>query len=116
LRLSFGYVGLVILSQGCGISSHPKGGVRNKLNSLALFSFFFFSPPFFGTNMKTTSNAKTHVGFFFLKGIFLKQKKKEKKRGVLCHFTFKSILRQKKNYENSNISPCKNTNHPKKIL
>ncbi len=34
------------------------------------------------------------------------------KQGV-CHtvtlpFTFKSILRQKKNYENSNISPCKN--------
>jgi hypothetical protein len=31
----------------------------------------------------------------------------------VCHivalpFTFKSILRQKKNYENSNISPCKN--------
>jgi hypothetical protein len=34
------------------------------------------------------------------------------KQGV-CHtvalpFTFKSILRQKKNYENSNISPCEN--------
>jgi hypothetical protein len=34
------------------------------------------------------------------------------KQGV-CHsvalpFTLKSILRQKKNYENSNISPCKN--------
>ncbi len=25
-----------------------------------------------------------------------------------CHFTFKSMLRQKKNYGNSNISPCKN--------
>ncbi len=25
-----------------------------------------------------------------------------------CHLDFKSILRQKKNYENSNISPCKN--------
>jgi hypothetical protein len=24
-------------------------------------------------------------------------------------FTLKGILRQKKNYENSNISPCKNT-------
>jgi hypothetical protein len=34
------------------------------------------------------------------------------KQGV-CHivalpFTLKSILRQEKNYENSNISPCKN--------
>jgi ribosomal protein L37E len=33
-------------------------------------------------------------------------------RGVshcgLCHFTLKGILRQKKNYENSNISLCKN--------
>jgi hypothetical protein len=27
---------------------------------------------------------------------------------VALPFTFKSILRQKKNYENSNISPCKN--------
>jgi hypothetical protein len=26
-----------------------------------------------------------------------------------CHFTLKSILRQKKKYGNSNISPCKNT-------
>jgi hypothetical protein len=37
---------------------------------------------------------------------------KELTRGV-CHilalpFTLKSILRQKKNYGNSNISPCKN--------
>jgi hypothetical protein len=36
----------------------------------------------------------------------------QRKQGV-CHtvalpFTLKSILRQKKNYENSNISPCKN--------
>jgi hypothetical protein len=36
----------------------------------------------------------------------------ELKQGV-CHtvalpFTLKSISRQKKNYENSNISPCKN--------
>jgi hypothetical protein len=27
---------------------------------------------------------------------------------VALPFTLKSILRQKKNYENSNISPCKN--------
>jgi hypothetical protein len=26
----------------------------------------------------------------------------------LCHLHYKSILRQKKNYGNSNISPCKN--------
>jgi hypothetical protein len=35
------------------------------------------------------------------------------KKYVTCHivalpFTLKSILKQKKNYENSNISPCKN--------
>ncbi len=29
-------------------------------------------------------------------------------RGVALPFTLKSILRQKKNYGNSNISPCKN--------
>jgi hypothetical protein len=29
-------------------------------------------------------------------------------RGVALPFTFKSILRQKKNYGNSNISPCRN--------
>jgi hypothetical protein len=34
---------------------------------------------------------------------------------VALPFTLKSILRQKKkNYENSNISPCKNNNLPKK--
>jgi len=32
----------------------------------------------------------------------------------LCHFTLKSILRQKKNYGNSNISPCKKYNLKKK--
>jgi hypothetical protein len=37
------------------------------------------------------------------------------KKQRVCHtvawpFTLKSILRQKKNYENSNISPCKNYN------
>jgi len=43
-----------------------------------------------------------------------------KNKGV-CHtlalpFTLKSILRQKKNYENSNISPCKNNIIFKKIF
>ncbi len=42
------------------------------------------------------------------------------KQGV-CHtvalpFTLKSILRQKKNYQNSNISPCKNVPNLQKIL
>jgi hypothetical protein len=42
------------------------------------------------------------------------------KQGV-CHnvalpFTLKSILRQKKNYGNSNISPCKNIPNLSKIL
>jgi hypothetical protein len=32
----------------------------------------------------------------------------EKTRGVALPFTLKNILRQKKNYGNSNISPCKN--------
>ncbi len=37
----------------------------------------------------------------------------------VCHtvalaFTFKSVLRQKKNYENSNISPCQNIIFKKK--
>jgi hypothetical protein len=33
---------------------------------------------------------------------------------VALPFTLKSILRQKKNYENSNISSCKNIIFPKK--
>jgi hypothetical protein len=32
---------------------------------------------------------------------------------VALPFTLKGILRQKKNYENSNISPCKNINFEK---
>jgi hypothetical protein len=32
---------------------------------------------------------------------------------VALPFTLKSILRQKKNYENSNISPCKNISSKK---
>jgi hypothetical protein len=44
----------------------------------------------------------------------------QEKQGV-CHtvalpFTLKSILRQKKNYGNSNISPCKNIPNLQKIL
>jgi hypothetical protein len=42
---------------------------------------------------------------------------KQTKQGV-CHtvalpFTLKNTLRQKKNYENSNISPCKNITYKK---
>jgi len=33
-----------------------------------------------------------------------------------CHLHLKSILRQKKNYENSNISPCKKYNVQKNLL
>jgi hypothetical protein len=55
-----------------------------------LGGFFFFFPPFFSKRTKKQTN----------------------KKGV-CHtlalpFTLKGILRQKKNYENSNTSPCKN--------
>jgi hypothetical protein len=32
----------------------------------------------------------------------------ENKEQGVCHLHFKSILRQKKNYGNSNISQCKN--------
>jgi hypothetical protein len=49
-----------------------------------------------------------------------------KKKGLDCKqgayhnvalpFTFKSILRQKKNYGNSNILPCKNYYFPKILL
>jgi hypothetical protein len=35
---------------------------------------------------------------------------------VALPFTLRSILGQKKNYENSNISPCKNVIFKKKIL
>jgi len=44
---------------------------------------------------------------------FQYQKLQDNSRQEVCHtvalpFTLKSILRQKKNYGNSNISPCKN--------
>jgi hypothetical protein len=44
---------------------------------------------------------------------FQYQKLQDNSRQGVCHtvalpFTLKFILRQKKNYENSNISPCKN--------
>jgi len=39
----------------------------------------------------------------------MKKKKKAKARSMVLPFTLKSILRQRKNYGNSNISPCKNT-------
>jgi hypothetical protein len=50
-----------------------------------------------------------------------KTKKQTKTKQGVCHivslpFTLKNILRQKKNYENSNISPCKKYNLQKKIL
>jgi hypothetical protein len=41
------------------------------------------------------------------------RKNKKKTRGV--PFTLKIILRQKKNYGNSNISPCKNISNIQKI-
>jgi hypothetical protein len=44
-----------------------------------------------------------------------KQPKQGVYHTVALPFTTKSIFRQKKNYENSNISPCKNTIF-KKIL
>jgi len=50
------------------------------------------------------------------------EKKGGKKKQGLCHivaalpFTLKSILRQRKNYGTSNISPCKNIIFNKKIL
>jgi hypothetical protein len=45
-------------------------------------------------------------------GVFQVWPKGDENKGVSCTvalpFTWKSILRQKKNYENLNISPCKN--------
>jgi len=54
----------------------------------------------------------SRFGGFFFPPFFSFKKKGKQNKGV-CHtlaspFTLKSILRQKKNYENSNISPCKN--------
>jgi tRNA/tmRNA/rRNA uracil-C5-methylase (TrmA/RlmC/RlmD family) len=42
-----------------------------------------------------------------------KQTKQGVCRTVALPFTLKSTLRQKKNYENSNISPCKNITYKK---
>jgi len=60
--------------------------------------------------------------FFSKKNFLLQNQNFEKRKQGLCHivalpFTFfKSILRQKKNYRNSNISPCKNIIFKKKTL
>jgi len=81
------------LSQGSGVSSHAKGGVRNKLNTLAFFSFFFLA------QMKTSSTVKNSYWLHcFLREFFLKQKK-PKKQGV-CHtvalpFYIKKYLKAK---------------------
>jgi len=57
--------------------------------------------------------------------IRLKEKKKKKLPSLMnkvcittmaLPFTLKDILKQKKNYENSNISPCKNIPNLQKIL
>ncbi len=87
-----------------------KGGVMNKLNSLGFYSSSFF--PLFLAQMKTSSTAKkTHIGFIFFKGKFLYNFFFFKNKGCVVlwpyQFTLKSILRQKKNYRNSNIFPCK---------
>jgi hypothetical protein len=42
--------------------------------------------------------------------------KSEKTKGLALPFTLKSILRKKKNYENSNISPCKNIIFKRNLL
>jgi len=51
----------------------------------------------------------SHLGYIFKKKIL-------KKHTVALPFTLKKsvLLRQKKNYENSNISPCKNIIFKKK--
>jgi len=50
------------------------------------------------------------LGLLFMKNLNLKPNSMVliKTRGAALPFTLKSILRQKKNYGNSNISPCKN--------
>jgi hypothetical protein len=61
---------------------------------------------------KTNKNPHHHLSLsLYLSLSYLNFKNSKLKQGV-CHnvalpFTLKSILRQKKNYGNSNISPCK---------
>jgi hypothetical protein len=70
--------------------------------------------------MKCTSTSYIHghgliharAGRFYVCGLLDAAFELLKNKGCVtlwpCHFTLKSILRQKKSYENSNISPCKN--------
>jgi hypothetical protein len=64
------------------------------------------------TLLKHFDDTKTH-GF---KGYGVVTSKQGVCHTVALPFTFKSILRQKKNYGNSNISPSKNIIVIKKIL
>jgi hypothetical protein len=58
------------------------------------------------------------LGLLFMKNLNLKPNSMVliKTRGVALPFTLKSILRQKKNYGNSNISPCKSPLQETKII
>jgi hypothetical protein len=72
---------------------------------LLLFSFFFF----------TKEKPRTHSD---TRNQPIKWKLANHHQQGVCHivalpFTLQSILSQKNNYENSNISPCKNYNLPK---
>jgi hypothetical protein len=78
------------------LSLHPERKIQQQMCDQVTIKTNDFNP-----SPLTTSKAQTTM------------KQNKTKQGV-CHtvalpFTFKSILRQKKNYENSNISPCKNT-------
>ncbi len=65
---------------------------------------FFGWEPFLWDGVSCTKQSNIHTDTYYPHYI---------KQGVChtlwpCHFTLKSILWQKKNNENSNISPCKN--------
>jgi hypothetical protein len=54
--------------------------------------------------------AETRNYLYHQAGLVYEQQEQGVCHTVALTFTLKSILRQKKNYGNSNISPCKNYN------
>jgi hypothetical protein len=104
------------LSQGCGISSHPKGW-GNEQTELIGFLFFFFFPPFFGTNENKFYCKKTHIGFIFFKGKFLYNFFFFLKQGVCCTVALpiyiKKYLKAKEELQKLKYFPMQNYNLPK---
>jgi hypothetical protein len=80
---------------------------KNKKKNVTKKMLNFF--PKFGKtiNVKNREFATKNESLIFFEVKSLQIFTGKKNKGP-CHFTLKCILRQKKNYENSNISPCKN--------